>query len=80
MLRHNVTKNNTKSGLHSKANITHSSTVANNNIFLDGEDTTNTMFNNTTIYNDLLKDTNVDITAISCNINLELLCPQLILI
>ena len=67
MLRHNVTKNNTKSGLHSKANITHSSTVANNNIFLDGEDTTNTMFNNTTIYNDLLKDTNVDITAISCN-------------
>lgn len=67
MLRHNVTKNNSKGGLYSKTDITHSNTVANNNIFLDGENTINTMFINTTIYNDLIKDANADITAITCN-------------
>ncbi len=67
MLRHNVTKGNTKGGLHSESGLNHSDAIARDNIFIDGEDTTNNLFTGITTYNDLLKNTNVAITAITCN-------------
>ena len=67
MLRHNVTKGNTKGGLHSESGLSHSDAIARDNIFIDGEDTTNNLFTGITTYNDLLKNTNVAITAITCN-------------
>lgn len=66
MLRHNVTKGNTNGGLHSDDGLTHSNTIAKNNIFVDGEDTGN-IFTGITDFNELLKNTNITITGINCS-------------
>ena len=66
MLRHNVTKGNTNGGLHSGGGLTHSNTIAKNNIFVDGEDTGD-IFTGITNFNELLKDTSAPITDINCS-------------
>ena len=67
MLRHNVTKDNSNGGLHSNPGLTHNNTVAKDNVFIDGEDTTNDIFTGTTTYNDLLKNSSAPITSIICD-------------